>query len=396
MPIITRLTRFIANLARRGLRTTVTGKRMNEDERDRLLRVKLEALILARLSVSGQRPPSIAQVSRTLHGMLARRFTGSEWRQCYATALGSLCDEQLIRPKPLALTRAGKARLMAALGLDSAPRAKSWTEFKVKYLPRLFFPEQRSGRWAIEPHAALLAERLGVRVSLPGTAQPERRRIEGVIEAWLRQELQLKGPVNLATVAAALLGRELGLRSRQTPGDVLRQSLALLSGATQPGPDAVIDALAERWLFGERTQGASKNGSSDGTHAPRRALTERKTATGDPDRHHRAFLTRAASKIACAASSPTARAFGSNKVFIASVWESLAADPELHSLGEAGFKALLVDAHRQGLIALSRADLVAAMDPRDVAASETRHRNATYHFISRGQLEGHREGQQHE
>jgi hypothetical protein len=376
---------------------------MNEDERDRLLRLKLEALILARLSVIGQRPPSIAQVSRTLHGMLARRFTGSEWRQCYATAFGSLCDEQLVRPKPLALTPAGKARLMSALGLDSAPRAKSWTEFKTRYLPRLFFPEQRVGRRAIEPHAALLAERLGV--SLPGTAKPSRV-IEGVIEAWLKQELQLAGPVNLATVAAALLGRELGLRPRQTRGAVLRQSLALLSGATQPRPDAVIDALAGRWLFGERAPGASKNGSGDDTHAPRRAPTAKKIKNGSPDRRDAAFLTRAASKIARAASSPTARAFGPSKVFIASVWESLATDPELRSLGEAGFKALLVDAHRQGLLALSRADLVAAMDPRDVAASEIRHGDVTYHFISRegisrevisrDHLEGHPEGQQHE
>jgi hypothetical protein len=190
----------------------------------------------------------------------------------------------------------------------------------------------------------------------------------------------------------------------------------LLSGATQPRPDAVIDALAGRWLFGERAPGASKNGSGDDTHAPRRAPTAKKIKNGSPDRRDAAFLTRAASKIARAASGPRARAFGPNKVFIASVWESLATDPELRSLGEAGFKALLVDAHRQGLIALSRADLVAAMDPRDVAASEIRHGNVTYHFIlregisregisrevisreviSREHLEAHREGQQHE
>jgi hypothetical protein len=364
---------------------------MNEDERDRLLRVKLEALILARLSVNGPRPPSSAQVSRTLHGMLARRFTRGEWRQCYAAAFGSLCDERLIQPKPLALTPAGKARLKAALGLDSAPRAKSWTEFKARYLPRLFFPEQRSGRRALVPHAALLAERLGV--STPGsmTLEPQRA-IDGVIDAWLKQELQLAGPVTLATVAAALLGRELGLRPRQTRAAVLRQSLALLSGTTQARPDAVIDALAGRWLSGERPRGASSDGPGDDTRAPRRAQAANKNTNGNPVGHDAAFLTRAASKIARAASSPAARAFGSNKVFIASVWESLAADPELHPLGEAGFKALLVDAHRQGLIALSRADLVAAMDSRDVAASETRHRNATYHFI----LRGHREGQQHE
>src|SRR5690606_35612296 len=97
-----------------------------------------------------------------------------------------------------------------------------------------------------------------------------------------------------------------------------------------------------------------------------------------------AFVARAAAKIEQAARAPSARRFGPDKVFIASVWESLARDPELCGLGEAGFKDLLVEAHRRGLVDLSRADLVAAMDPRDVAASETRHRNATYHFIARG------------
>jgi hypothetical protein len=42
---------------------------------------------------------------------------------------------------------------------------------------------------------------------------------------------------------------------------------------------------------------------------------------------------------------------------------------------------VLVAAHPRGDLTLTRADLVAAMDPKDVAASETRHLNATYHFI---------------
>jgi hypothetical protein len=32
-----------------------------------------------------------------------------------------------------------------------------------------------------------------------------------------------------------------------------------------------------------------------------------------------------------------------------------------------------------------RADLVSAMDPREVRASETQHQDSTYHFIHRGQ-----------
>jgi hypothetical protein len=89
-------------------------------------------------------------------------------------------------------------------------------------------------------------------------------------------------------------------------------------------------------------------------------------------------------KIQAAARSPGAKRFGDNKAFIASVWRCLSADPDLEPLGEDGFKRLLVEAHQRGDIALSRADLVAAMDPEDVRASETQHLNATYHFIQIG------------
>jgi hypothetical protein len=85
------------------------------------------------------------------------------------------------------------------------------------------------------------------------------------------------------------------------------------------------------------------------------------------------------------ANSSNVRSFGPDKAFIGSVWQSLASDPEISRLGEPEFKRLLVEAHRRGMLVLDRADLVAAMDPGDVSASEITHQNATYHFIHRGQ-----------
>ena len=50
-------------------------------------------------------------------------------------------------------------------------------------------------------------------------------------------------------------------------------------------------------------------------------------------------------------------------------------------MGLDAFKSRLVEAHRADLLTLVRADLVEAMDPQDVAASEARYLNATFHFI---------------
>lgn len=328
---------------------------MSESERS----AKLELLILARLSVSAAKRPSEAQLAKSLHAMLARRYSAVEWRKTQEQALGSLREAGLVAPHQLALTPSGKARLKAALGLGSAPRARSWREFKTRYLPALFFTDPRlSG--AVDPRLGVLAERLGVAVT-------PRSSPASLLEAWLKKELGISGELSLSKVGSALLARELGLRARQAPAAVLRQSVMRLSGALKDTPEAVADALTARWLFDE--------------HA---ATPIAPALSGAPSLSDSAFVARAVAKIARAARAPSARPFGPNKVFIASVWESLASDPELCPLGADGFKALLVEAHHRGLLDLSRADLVAAMDPRDVAASETRHRNATYHFIARG------------
>jgi hypothetical protein len=77
---------------------------------------------------------------------------------------------------------------------------------------------------------------------------------------------------------------------------------------------------------------------------------------------------------------PTGR-FGDNKVFIYRVWEQLQGETHLpvRSLDE--FKQRLVEANHAGLLHLSRADLVQAMDPADVRQSETPYLDARFHFI---------------
>jgi hypothetical protein len=75
--------------------------------------------------------------------------------------------------------------------------------------------------------------------------------------------------------------------------------------------------------------------------------------------------------------------FGDRKVFISSVWNELRRSPAWSSLTLDEFKSRLVAAHRAGDLALARADLVAAMDPELVAASETTTDGASFHFIVR-------------
>ncbi|WP_437765330.1 hypothetical protein WMF27_30530 [Sorangium sp. So ce281] len=87
-----------------------------------------------------------------------------------------------------------------------------------------------------------------------------------------------------------------------------------------------------------------------------------------------------AARVLEAARASNSGRFGDNKVFISHVLRRLAEDGV--AIGDADtFKTRLVSAHRRGLLALNRADLVEAMDPADVDASETRYLSTTFHFV---------------
>lgn len=83
---------------------------------------------------------------------------------------------------------------------------------------------------------------------------------------------------------------------------------------------------------------------------------------------------------AAAAASATGRWHG-NKVFISHVWDELRRHGGAGAMSFADFQRRLIEANRAQLVELSRADLVQAMPPADVAASETTHVNASFHFV---------------
>jgi hypothetical protein len=320
---------------------------------------KLADLVLVRLSAHTKKPPAPSDVSKSLYSMLARQITASEWKAALARTLAELRTRGLVQPTRLELTDAGMRRVRTVLRLKSPPRAKGWRELKAKYLPRVFFALELPEGTKIDPALAVLAERLRVPLAAKAT-------LANVIDTWLVRSLDLRGnKADPGKVRAALLARELGASRKDQVKQVLRAAVPTLSGSTSAANDAVTNALAERWLF-EEVRAAPRAGVHDVREVGNQTLE------------------RVVAKVLGASQGSRVRSYGDNKIFIASVWEALAGDAEVAALGEQGFKDLLARAHQRGLLVLSRADLVAAMDPRDVAASEIRHHNATYHFIQRG------------
>ncbi|MET0411791.1 MAG: hypothetical protein ABW217_10880 [Polyangiaceae bacterium] len=283
---------------------------------------RLRDLIVLRLSVRAKTAPSPSDVSRTLYPLLARRMSASEWRGAFQSSLEALRREGLVQAKGLVLTEAGQRRAQVVLCLKEPPRATSWRALKSKYLPRVFLRAHLPEGKTVSLAAAVLAEHFG----FPVTA-----------------DLTLE--------------------------QVARRAVTKLADASSAKADVVTAALAARWLCEEDAAvpmaqpAATRSNASSATASTLQHVVE---------------------KVRRASAGAGVRQYGPEKVFIASVWEVLAGDAEIAALGEQGFKDVLAEAHRRGLVTLSRADLVTAMDPRDVAASEIRHHNATYHFIQRG------------
>jgi hypothetical protein len=359
---------------------------------------KLETLILARLSVGSKKAPTPLEVEKSLHGMLARQITVAEWRGAFARALADLRGAGLVEERALRLTESGLDRVRELLSLTRAPRVKSWKAFKLTYLPRLLLgapPPPEGVR--VDVRASVLAQRLGV-APIHDKAGSKAKKPEAqaarAVDAWLAQRFGLpNAKVDLGRLRAALLAEELELPANgKRFADIAGLGISTLSGAPNSKQDTVTNALLGRWLCDapphapHAPHAAAEDDDPEGPatleSSRDRAWPVLGSSVDAEDAEER--LLSIASKVRRAANGPGVRSFGPNKIFIASVWEVLATDAEVASLGEGGFKALLAEAHRRGLLVLSRADLVAAMDPRLVMASEIRHQNATYHFVQRG------------
>jgi hypothetical protein len=318
-----------------------------------LAAANVENLILLRLASPRKTPPTRSEIEKDLLPLAGARVPLAEFRDALARAVHALRASALITEKPLALTDEGRARVLELLRLDRAPSSRNWADFKQKYLPRLLLPDARE---TIDPLHAVLARALGV-------ALPPKATLARVVDAWLAQKLELETrPFTLSSLRAELLGRELGVpfRDRRSLEETARIAAAKSANSAKADAQSLVAALTAEWLHQD-------------ARASRAVVSEPGLASTDSQG--------VASKVKSVLGRPELRRFGPHKIFIASLWDVLANDPEIHALGQHGFKQALVEAHRKGELELARADLVSAMDPADVAESEVLHLNAAYHFV---------------
>lgn len=322
---------------------------------DALLGARLEALVLARLETAGKQPIGPAALMKALRPFAPRQLTDAEWRQALDGAIEALRAAGAIDDRG----RAQAGELARRVGHHTA---RTWKQLAERVLPALALglgaddakaQARLVGRdgWA----AAIVGRALGVWTAGPPPSA------SAAMDALVWQELGLPGAPKKCPdeLRAHFLHRHLG--GEPGPAERLLRMVAVQAvDAPRADLNALRGGLVRLWLAG-RGVGAAEPPRPAAAEPPRSLVAD----------------------VQAAAAAARDGVFGPRKVFISAIWDALRASPAWAALGLDELKARLVEAHRRGELVLARADLVAAMDPALVAASETRTDGATYHFVVR-------------
>jgi hypothetical protein len=289
----------------------------------------LDSLVLARIAGS-KATPKPSEVAKSLARFAPLDVTPAAWLVTISGVLeryrGKTVRDTL---RPGVKWRQLADKILPALALEVDPNAKTLAHFASK------------DDWA----AAIVARETGL---WTGGLPP---RLPALCDAlaWRAMGLHTK-PQRLPAEARAYFLKQEIAGASGPPERIVRTEAARIVGAPRADTRPLCDALVRRWIAG-----TAPPPPQPATFSDRVRELARRATTGT---------------------------FGDRKVFIASVWDTFHRDPAW-AMTLDDFKATLLVAHRHGELELARADLVSAMDPELVRASETAWDGTTFHFIVR-------------
>ena len=295
---------------------------------------RIESLAIARILTSA-RPIAATDIAKQLHRFAPTTASEASWRDLVVPIVDDVRD------------RANATELARRIGKYTA---KTWQQFVERVFPALALgvaPDDTKAHAKLNSRdawtAAIAARGLGLWSEGPPPS------LAAVCDAYAWRQLGLAGKPKRCPpeVRALFFQRELAT-DPGAPDRLVRLFAARQLGAPRPELRALRDALVRTWLEG-RTLGANDF----------------------------------AGEVRDVARAARDGVFGDRKVFISSVWDELRRHPTWSSLTLDEFKSRLVRAHRAGDVVLARADLVGALDPALVAASETPTDGTSFHFIVR-------------
>ncbi|NOJ77748.1 hypothetical protein [Myxococcus xanthus] len=325
---------------------------------------RLSGIALSWLMTRSERRGTRKELEDALRPFVEHQLSRAEWKLRFEALMEALLGGGAVAVRGrsgLELTPKGRTEVLRFLQLDQPPRGLTWKRLKATHLVArsLDLPPSKAVAARMKSadgvRAAALQRQHGLDAEEGLTLAQTRDRL-----LWRQLGVETDRPFTLGAVQAHLLGQMLDAKTTD-PRKGVEQLAARAAGAPRVDAEAVRLSLMRRWAVAQDA-GASEDAPAD----------RASTSPGAPPAPA-AFAERV---LSVARALPTGR-FGENKVFISHVWKAL--QPEW-STREA-FDAALLEANRTQLLSLTRADLVSAMDPKDVAESEVRSFGASFHFV---------------
>jgi hypothetical protein len=328
---------------------------------------RLEQFVLLRLLAAGK-PPAKSELNKALRRYFAERVAmpAAQWRGWLDESLERLQSEGHVQGQPPRLTDSGRSCALSFLGVGSLPPSVKWLTLRNKYLiaVALGIQPRSKAEWdRLGTPDGLRAAILAKHHQLPLGPVPTPVRVLHAL-AWLQLSAghSIDAPLEKDFTRNAVLGVTLlrGLTFKK-PDEALA---AQATGATGTHPDRIREALICNWL-GTEEKGLAPSPPIPVPAAPATPFD----------------LEAFAANITQLARTATVGRFGDHKVFIVHVWNRYRQQPEAVGMTREAFDRHLVDANRDDLLTLSRADLISGMDQDDVRQSEIRLPHSSFHFI---------------
>lgn len=310
----------------------------------------------------------------TLKKMLSPIFS----HRCPNRALGALIDAGLARLAANGLAdhsgkgrwRATPAAVSTACSWDPAASPPVWNRLRdLALIARAFNLDlatpDREALLRSADHLTALVLAHGYRLTLdrplPSLAEVRTALVWSAFEQMRGKPVGplRKRPLTGNTVTLVILADLCDAAPTGSPATLVKRLAARLVGAPRVGTQMLrIGILRTAW---DRA-----NAEAEVPCPPEPAAAPIATVPPPPDD----LATFAATVDRIARASTTGR-FGDDRVFISHIWRQFTSSQTDRSSSLDGFKRRLVEAHRAGLLTLSKADLPAVLDPKDVCDSLT-------------------------
>jgi|GEM_PF-4591302 len=362
-----------------------------------------ELVVLACLSQP--KPPSDAELGEALRELLAPADAADPTRARTAELLAAVVRRGWAAADRT-LTDRGKRVLRDEFKLARAP---SWSQVRDKHLPlRALGVAPGSARAkATWNENAMMAAVLGARFDVRDARTPL-----AVCDALIARALGMPpGKLTLDRMRAHVLARGITGKAADMPKPEAKDSYAprlaawmaySAVGASSSSRSKLAWVLARRWVRQEPDLVAV--GATPVAIAAPPSAADANSVTAPPVANNavappaRVGITPPPTETSIAAA-PAERAadllaavrdtiprigndgrFG-EKVYVSAIWRGITRDRKAGDLSLDHFKRWLLGANRDGQLVLARADLIGAMDAKQVTESEINDRGATFHFV---------------